>query len=159
MLVENWQIDRVKPYPNNPRRNAKAVDAVADSIREFGFRQPIVVDEQGTVIVGHTRLLAAIKLGLDKVPVHVMAGLPEAKIRAYRVADNRSADFAEWDNAKLIQELDAMDKTGLDNMDFSGLLEELATELLDAVPDDNKPIDEDEMQETEHECPKCGFKW
>jgi len=88
MDVEMRDIGDVKPYEGNPRQNEDAVDAVAASIREFGFRQPIVVDEEGVIVVGHTRYLAAKKLGLEKVPVHVARGLSPEQIRAYRLADN-----------------------------------------------------------------------
>ena len=76
MKVEQWKIENVKPYP---RINDQAVDAVARSILEFGFRQPIVVDEEGVIVAGHTRYKAAIKLGLDKVSVHVTRGLTPAQ--------------------------------------------------------------------------------
>jgi len=105
MEVESWPIERVKPYEGNPRRNDKAVDAVAASIREFGFRQPIVVDEQGIVIVGHTRLKAAQKLELKEVPVHVAKGLSSEQVRAYRLADNATRDLSEWDYDLLPAEL------------------------------------------------------
>jgi hypothetical protein len=83
MKVELWPIGQVKPYDNNPRINDGAVDGVAASIREFGFRQPIVVDTDGVVIAGHTRLKAAHKLGMDKVPVIVATDLTPEQIRAY----------------------------------------------------------------------------
>lgn len=70
MQTETWSIDRVKPYERNPRQNKHAVDAVANSLRAFGFRQPIVVDAEGTIIVGHTRYLAALSLGMTDVPIH-----------------------------------------------------------------------------------------
>ena len=91
MKIELWKLSDVKPYPNNPRLNDDAVDAVAASIREFGFRQPIVVDDDGVIIVGHTRYKAAQKLGLEKVPVHVAVDLTPAQVKAYRIADNQTA--------------------------------------------------------------------
>lgn len=97
MHVQLWDISRVKPYPNNPRINSSAIDVVANSIREFGFRQPIVVDAQGVIVAGHTRHKAALKLRLGQVPVHVASELTEAQIRAYRIADNKTAEHAEWD--------------------------------------------------------------
>ena len=87
--IEERSLDSIRPYPGNPRINDSAVNAVAASIREFGFRQPIVVDEHGEIIVGHTRYKAAQKLDLQTVPVHVMRGLPPEKLRAYRIADNQ----------------------------------------------------------------------
>lgn len=105
MQIDMRPLNSIKPYDNNPRANDAGVDAVAASIREFGFRQPIVVDEQGIVLVGHTRLKAAIKLKLDMVPVHVAKGLTPAQARAYRIADNQSATLSTWDNDRLVQEL------------------------------------------------------
>jgi DNA modification methylase len=112
MQIELWPVARLKPYPRNPRVNDGAVEAVARSIREFGFRQPIVVDETDTIIVGHTRLKAAWKLGLQQVPVHVATGLTEAQVRGLRIADNQSATIAEWDLDLLPIEL--ADLKGLD---------------------------------------------
>ena len=93
MLVEMRPLDSIRPYENNPRLNDAAVDAVAASIKEFGFRQPIVVDEDGVIIVGHTRYKAALKLGLTEVPVHVAVGLSKAQAKAYRIADNQTAQL------------------------------------------------------------------
>ncbi len=90
-------IDEIRPYEANPRINDGAVDAVAASLKEFGFRQPIVVDAEGVIIVGHTRWKAAKKLGLARVPVHVARDLTPEQIRAYRIADNQTATLAEWD--------------------------------------------------------------
>jgi DNA modification methylase len=96
MKIELRKVSLIKPYPGNPRLNDDAVGAVAASIREFGFRQPIVVDIDGVIICGHTRYKAAIKLGLDKVPVHVAKDLIPEQIKAYRIADNQTASLAEW---------------------------------------------------------------
>lgn len=101
-------ITDVIPYEDNPRINDRAVKAVAESIREFGFNQPITVDKDGVIVTGHTRLKAAIKLGLDEVPVTVLDDLTPEQIRAYRLADNKTAELAEWDEDKLIQELKAL---------------------------------------------------
>ncbi|MEX1232509.1 MAG: DNA modification methylase [Planctomycetaceae bacterium] len=98
MKIELWPLSRIQPYERNPRQNDGAVDAVARSLQEFGFRQPIVVDTDGVIIVcGHTRFKAAQKLGLDKVPVHVAKDLTPEQIKAYRIADNQTASLAEWD--------------------------------------------------------------
>jgi len=130
MKVEMWDVSKIKPYPNNPRINDAAVDAVAQSIREFGFRQPIVVDEQGVIIVGHTRYLAALRLGLKKVPVHVARGLTEAQVKAYRIADNKSAELAEWDEEKLRQELAELEDLDFD-LDLLGFSVDELNVLLD----------------------------
>jgi DNA modification methylase len=114
MNVEMRALASIKPYEGNPRCNDEAVEAVAASIREFGFRQPLVVDEQDTIIVGHTRYKAAMKLGLEEVPVHVAVGLSPAQARAYRLADNQSATIATWDHDKLALELIALQEEGFD---------------------------------------------
>jgi DNA modification methylase len=100
-----WGIDKVIPCPDNPRRNDAAITAVSRSIAEFGFRQPIVIDEQGVIIVGHTRWKAAKSLRMTQVPVHVAVGLTEAQKRAYRIADNQTGSIAEWDDDLLANEL------------------------------------------------------
>jgi len=108
MKIELWTISDVTPYPGNPRLNDDAVDAVAASLKEFGFRQPIVVDGEGVIVCGHTRYKAAIKLGLDKVPVHVAKDLSPEQIRAYRIADNQTASLATWNYDLLPIELGAL---------------------------------------------------
>jgi hypothetical protein len=114
MKVEQWQLSQLRPYEQNPRNNDDAVDTVAASIREFGFRQPIVVDENGVIIVGHTRFKAAQKLRLTEVPVHVASGLSAEQIRAYRIADNKSSELAEWDFDLLPVELAALKDANYD---------------------------------------------
>src|SRR5580692_8839631 len=97
MKIEMRRLSEIRPYPGNPRINDAAVDAVAKSLKEFGFRQPIVVDSDGVIIVGHTRWKAAQKVGLEKVPVYVATDLTPAQIEAHRIADNQTASLAEWD--------------------------------------------------------------
>jgi DNA modification methylase len=101
MIVTDMAVETLVPYARNPRNNTAAIDAVKASIAEFGFRQPIVVDEKLVVIVGHTRLEAAKQLGLKTVPVHVAEGLTPAQAKAYRIMDNRSHENAEWDDELL----------------------------------------------------------
>jgi DNA modification methylase len=96
MKVELRKLSEIKPYEQNPRLNDDAVAAVARSIQEFGFRQPIVVDSESVIVCGHTRFKAAQQLGLEEVPVHVARDLSAAQIRAYRIADNKTAELAEW---------------------------------------------------------------
>lgn len=110
----------LRPYRNNPRKNAGAVDAVAASIKEYGFRNPIIIDENNTVINGHTRLLAAKKLKLDEVPCVRVTDLTEEQIKQYRLIDNKTGEIASWDSSLLEQELFGMDFTGLDfEFDFT----------------------------------------
>ena len=112
MQIELRPIADIKPYDRNPRHNDNAVDAVASSIRAYGFRQPIVVDADGVIVVGHTRWKAAQKLGLAQVPVHVATELTAAQAKAYRIADNQVASIADWNYELLpieLAELKALD--------------------------------------------------
>jgi len=114
LKVVQRPIDEIKPYEKNPRVNDQAVEAVAASIREFGFRQPIVVDEGGVIICGHTRYKAAKKLGLARVPVHVATDLTPEQIRAYRIADNKTGELATWDMELLPIEIAELQEAGVD---------------------------------------------
>jgi ParB-like chromosome segregation protein Spo0J len=102
------KITDIRPYPGNPRLNDAAVDSVARSLAEYGFRQPIVVDPEYVIVVGHTRFKAALKLGFQQVPVHVATDLTPEQIRAYRIADNQTATLAEWNYDLLPIELGAL---------------------------------------------------
>jgi DNA modification methylase len=128
--IEQRALGSIRPYLGNPRSNDAAVDAVAASIREFGFRQPIVVDEDGEIVVGHTRYKAAVKLALETVPVHVMRGVPPEKLRAYRIADNQTATLSTWDEALLVQELLTLQEMDFD-LDLTGFSGEQLTRLLE----------------------------
>ena len=103
MKIEEIDINLIKPYKNNPRKNQN-IDKVANSLKEFGFRQPIVIDKNYTIIVGHTRFQAAKQIGLTKVPIHI-ANLNKEKIKAYRIADNRVNQESDWDYELLHKEL------------------------------------------------------
>lgn len=105
MLIEEWPIAKARPYPNNPRVLRNAAEKVAESIKAFGWRQPIVVDADGVIIAGHGRHAAAQLLKLKTVPVHVAHDLSPDQVRALRVADNKTATFSGWDDAKLADEL------------------------------------------------------
>lgn len=114
-IIDN-KIGEIKPYEKNPRKNDNAVDAVASSISQFGFKNPIVIDGNNVIICGHTRYKAAQKLGLDVVPCVVADDLTEEQIKAYRLADNKVAELAEWDIDLLGEELD--DIFDIDMSDF-----------------------------------------
>ncbi|MCC6909442.1 MAG: ParB N-terminal domain-containing protein [Phycisphaerales bacterium] len=116
--VELRPLAEIKPYEKNPRLNDDAVEAVMNSIQAFGWRQPIVVDGDGVIICGHTRWKAAQRLGLEKVPVHVAIDLSPEKVRAYRIADNKSAELAEWNMELLPIEMAELQGAGID---WSGL--------------------------------------
>jgi len=132
MKIEMWNIEKPIPYDRNPRKiSDKAITEVANSIAEAGFRQPIVVDKNGIIVVGHTRLQASKKLGLKEVPVHVADDLTDDQIRMYRVRDNKSGEFSEWDMEILncdfeLPELEVMgfDKADLPQTENEGLTDE-----------------------------------
>ena len=135
MLVEMRPIGSVRPYFNKPRINDAAVAAVAASIREFGFRQPLVVDEDGVIVVGHTRYKAALLLGLTEVPVHVARGLSPAQLKAYRIADNKTATLSQWDDDKLPLELAELQGMDFD-LNLTGFSAEELMELLAPPPNE-----------------------
>lgn len=137
--------NEIFPYEKNPRKNDMAVDKVAQSIKEFGFKQPIVIDKNKTIIVGHTRWKAALKLNLDKVPVLLADDLTKEKARAYRIADNKTNEFADWDNDLLRGELFELrgldfdlEMLGFSNEELEKILGVMGTEGLtdpDVVPE------------------------
>src|SRR5690348_563625 len=135
--IEMWPISKLVPYERNPRIIPQsAIDKVAASIQEFGFRQPIVVDKKRVIICGHTRLLAAKQLGLTEVPVHVAKNLTVAQVKAYRLADNRTGDEATWDSEALALELGELriedfnlDLTGFDSSEIDALMVETSEGL------------------------------
>lgn len=129
--VEWMSVNDIIPYNKNPRKNEKAVAKVAKSIKEFGFNQPIVVDKDRVIVVGHTRLKGALHLGMDKVPVMYMPdSVSDEKVQAYRIADNKLNELAEWDNDLLLEEimdlnntLDDIELTGFDTDDIQTMLD------------------------------------
>jgi len=149
MKIEEMKVGELIPYENNPRKNDAAVDAVAASIREFGFKVPIIVDKDNVIVAGHTRLKGAKKLGLQTVPVIRADDLTEEQVKAFRLADNKTGEIAEWDFEKLREEM-----AGIQGVD-----------LLQFGFDDEGPVNMDdyfgEAQPREKEpktytCPYCG---
>ncbi len=145
MIANEVDIEKIIPYEKNPRKNKKAVDAVANSIKEFGFQNPIIVDKDMVIISGHTRRLAAIKLGLKTVPVVVADDLTEEQVRAFRLADNRVASFSGWDDKKLKQEIGEINKIDLSDFGFK-------RDKLDDIFREKSSVNV-------HVCPKCGHEW
>ena len=141
LVIKYLPTDDLIPYANNPRRNDTAVDKVANSIKEFGFRVPIVVDADNVIVAGHTRLKAAKKLGLKTVPCVVADDLTEDQIKAYRLADNKVSELAEWDFELLDLELDDIE---LDMSQFGFEIEDEPIE-----------VKEDEYEEPEQIEPRC----
>ena len=114
--IQEVEVAKIKPYNNNPRRN-QPVDLVAKSIKEFGFNSPIIVDKDNVVIAGHTRLKAAVKLKLKKVPC-IIADLSPEKAKAYRILDNKTSELAEWDSFLLDVEIKEIEELGFDTSDW-----------------------------------------
>jgi len=140
MNIQQIAIEKVIPYAKNPRKN-QAVEKVANSIKDFGFQQPIVVDKNMVVIVGHTRLLGAKKLGLTEVPI-VIADLNEAKAKAYRIADNRVNEDSGWDNQLLQDELNKLldfdidlSITGFSNDELDNLFNKEEIDFIEPIAD------------------------
>ncbi|WP_288557754.1 DNA modification methylase [uncultured Lactobacillus sp.] len=139
MKVESRSIDEITPYENNPRNNDQAVGAVANSIKEFGWQQPIVVDKNMIIIVGHTRYKAAKKLGLTKVPVVIAANLSDEQAKAYRLADNKSGELADWDEDLLTDELGGIDDIDMSDFGFDDLEDPDAEDAKDDDFDEEPP--------------------
>lgn len=158
MKIINEDIEKVIPYTRNPRNNAGAVAKVAASINEYGWQQPIVVDEKMTVIAGHTRLLAARQLGLKKVPIQIAKDLTPNQVKAYRIADNRTGEESEWDFELLSLELGDLNNdevdlslTGFDEVEISRIL---------ANENDGGLTDPDEIPELEsNRVTELGDVW
>ncbi len=133
MQIENKNIEDLIPYINNPRNNDEAVGAVASSIKNFGFKVPIVIDSNGEIINGHTRLKAAKKLGLEKVPVIIADDLTPEQVKAFRIADNKVAEIATWNEELLNIELGELAELDFDMEEFG--FEELEEEQEEEIPD------------------------
>lgn len=145
MEVKEININKIYPYENNPRDNDKAVEAVANSIEEFGFQQPIVVDKDMVIIVGHTRFKAAQRLGLKTVPVVIAKNLDDEQARAYRLADNRTNELATWNEAMLIEEIGLIEDIDMSLFGF-GDIDLDGGESIDEVTEDD--FDEEEVEDT-----------
>lgn len=143
-------------YATNPRKNDRAVDSVAASIKQFGFLQPIVIDESKTIVAGHTRLRAAKKLDLKKVPCVIASSLTEQQIKAFRILDNRLHELAEWDEELLKLEIESIIDFDFSQFDIDFHVND---EIPIDIPEDNQEIDEMALAETNIECPQCGFAW
>ena len=159
MQIQLIETNKLLPYINNPRKNLN-IDKVASSIKEFGFQQPIVLDKEYIIIVGHTRFEAAKKLGIKKVPVQI-ANLNKNQAKAYRIADNRLNEDAKWDNellnfeiSNLIENNYGIDSIGFESVELENILKN--TEEKD-LEENFKEIDSE--LETSKTCPKCGFEF
>lgn len=147
----------ITPYANNPRKNDRAIEPVMNSIREFGFNQPIVVDKDHVIIVGHTRYLAALELGLEEVPVYVAAHLSEEQARAYRLADNKTNELSEWDAGLLELELDAVED--LDMSDYGFEDDDVELDIPKDSKDDSESLETQEyMKFAGHNVPMSDYE-
>ncbi len=152
MNIVYMDVDELKEYENNPRDNEAAVPYVKNSIKEFGFKVPIVIDTDNVIIAGHTRLAAAKELGLKEVPCIVANDLTEEQVKAFRLVDNKTHEASKWDIEKLAEELDNI--MGIEMEDFG--FADIAAPAID--------LDDGDTDKGEHEarkvcCPKCGFEF
>lgn len=153
MIILEKELHELREYANNPRNNDNAVAAVAASIKEFGFKVPIVIDANGVIIAGHTRAKAAATLGLQTVPCIVADDLTEEQIKAFRLADNKTGELAGWDFAKLEEELAGLEM----DMSAFGFTMSDDVDIDDFFTDAEEKDDEDEDEEPQRvQCPHCG---
>lgn len=156
MKIELKPIDSLIPYIRNPRQNKSAVPKVKASIKEFGFRQPIVVDTENVIVVGHTRWLAAKELGITEVPVHVADSLTPSQIQAYRIADNRTNQDSSWDDELLKIELIDLKANGF-NLELTGFEENELCGYVSSDKEDQSSFDKTES--TTSKAEECQQKW
>ena len=149
MTIETMKLSDIHPYANNPRKNDDAVDAVAESILQCGYIAPIIVDESGVILAGHTRYKALKKLGKSECQVMVAPGLTDEQKRKYRLLDNKTAEFSGWDFQMLEEELDGLNFAGVDfGFELGGF--DGIEELFDDAPPKK------EKKEKSIKCPHCG---
>lgn len=130
MEIKNIKLEDLKPYEKNPRKNDEAVKYVVNSIREFGFKVPIIIDKNNIIVAGHTRYKAAQKLGLKEVPCIIADDLTDEQIKAFRLADNKVAEQANWENGLLMKELDELfGKFDMSDFGFSVQIENLMEDV------------------------------
>lgn len=151
MKVDDISLEKIRPYENNPRLNDDAVDAVAASMDEFGVLVPIVLDSDYTIVAGHTRYKAAQKRGVDSYPCLIADNLTDEQVKAYRLADNKTAEIAKWNDAALVQEIAEIENIdmeqfgfiacGKSDIDFDSFFDEAAPK---------------EQQPKTVTCPHCG---
>jgi ParB-like chromosome segregation protein Spo0J len=157
--VERRPIASLVPYARNARLHSDAqIAQIAGSIREWGWTIPVLIDETGALIAGHGRVLAARQLGIETVPTMTARGWTEAKIRAYRVADNKLAELSSWDSELLGLELAELRELGA-SVELTGFDAKSIEDLIAGPKAPGQFEDYDETIETEHTCPKCGFRW
>ena len=151
MKIQNVKIEEIRPYKNNPRKNDNAVDYVAESIKEFGFKVPIIIDKDNVIIAGHTRAKAALKLGMSEVPCIVANDLSDDQVKKFRIIDNKVSEVSEWDFDLLKEELNGMDH--LLNFDIA----EFGVNDINEINIDGMFEEIQEKKENKKKiCPFCG---
>ena len=152
--IEWVPITTPEPYPNNPRKNDKAVETVAKSIKEFGFKSPIIVDKNNVIIAGHTRLIAAQQLKIKEVPIIHATDLTEAQVRAFRIMDNKSSENSEWEKDLLAKEFEWLEQKSEINLELTGF----KTREIAEIWDFKKEINEDVVEVDAYERAKSKTK-
>lgn len=160
MNIIDKNIEELTLYENNPRQNDNAVDYVANSIEEFGFKIPCLITKDGEVICGHTRIKAALKLGMSKIPCIVADDLTDEQVKAFRLVDNQTASIAEWDFEALENELNSITSFNMDDFGFDLLFKDGDKERKQKL-EQGSEIDINDYADDKFECtcPKCGFKF
>lgn len=152
--IQRIKIEEIVPYENNPRYNENAIDKVAKSIQEFGFTNPILLDKDNVIIAGHTRYEASKKLGINEVDCIYLTDLSEEQIKAYRLVDNKTAEFATWDFDKLMEEIDEIaDSIDIAEYGFSQIELDLIDDIVSKVEEAEEP---EEKNEAQLMCPNCN---
>ena len=158
MKIKNIPVEQIKNYENNPRIISEdAVNVVAESIKAFGFKVPVILDSDNVIVAGHTRLQAAQKLGLSEVPCVIADDLTSEQIKAFRLADNKTSELSGWDFEKLDLELEELADFDIDMSDFGFEFDNSDKKS----EHENKEIELEDFSEEKfkHECPRCGFKF
>lgn len=153
MNIKTIKIEELKPYANNPRFNDDAVEYVANSIKEFGFKVPIIVDKKNEIVAGHTRYKASLELGLKEVPCIVADDLNEEQIKAFRLADNKVSEKSSWNFELLDEELQDLDL----NMEEFGF-DKIEDIDINSFFEDSEPKQEENKKEIII-CPYCNRKF
>lgn len=165
MKIIEKPIEKILEYDNNPRNNTAAIESVAKSIKEYGFLVPIILDKDYVIVAGHTRKKAAELLGLKKVPCVMAGDLTDEQIKAFRLADNKTAEYATWDTDALREELKQLESIGY-NLSATGFdADEIAKILVETetvtLKNSSGEFDLDDFsdEQFECECPRCGFRF
>lgn len=153
--IQMVSIDEIKPYANNPRNIEGAIEAVKNSIKEFGMKVPLVIDKDNVIICGHTRYIACQELEYKEIPCIKAEDLNEKQVKAFRLADNKVAEMATWDFDLLEQELELIET----DMSMFGFDMNNADTTIATIENTEISIDDFSDETFEYECPECGFRF